>query len=82
MTNGEYIMKLSKLHTDAEAQKQVIPLWQDFVQCRISAGDYDIRLRALHNCIIRCRGEEAAEKRPQEKLARSGAPDLRGVVYD
>lgn len=70
MTNEEYMKKLDRIFTDAEAQKQVVPLWQDFVQCRISSTDYKIRLDYLEATIRRCRAEDRKRASQQMKLDR------------
>lgn len=77
MTNEEYIKMIQQLHTETAAQKQVVPLWQDFIQCRITAGDYNIRLRTLEETIMRCRKEDKARasqaRKLEQELQRRGA---------
>lgn len=77
MTNEEYTKMLNRIHTDVAAQEQVLPLWQDFVSCRISSAEYMTRLAALEACIKRARSEEAAEKRMMKELQKKGLRDMR-----
>ncbi|MBR3237021.1 MAG: hypothetical protein IKF99_01135 [Oscillospiraceae bacterium] len=81
MTNKEYAERLRKIHTDAAAQKEVNPLWQDFVQCRISIGEYDLRLALLKETILRCRKEEREKERIENILGKKSTRDPREITF-